>query len=63
MKRYDTVVGAFVQQAMPLYTNLTAAIYQQRQDTQIEYLWPGFTLLSNKADISDIDFSKINPNI
>jgi hypothetical protein len=27
MKRYDTVVGAFVQQAMPLYTSLTAAIY------------------------------------
>ena len=40
-----------------LDNNLAAALYQQRQDTQIEYLWPGFTILSNKADISDIDFS------
>ena len=40
-----------------LDNNLAAAVYQQRQNTEIEYLWPGFTILSNKANISDIDFS------
>ena len=40
-----------------LEDNLAAGLYQQRQDTQIEYLCPIFTLISNKANISDIDFS------
>lgn len=40
-----------------LEDNLAAGIYQQRQDTQIEYLCAIFTLISNKANISDIDFS------
>ena len=32
-------------------------IYQQRQNTEIEYLCPIFTILTNKVDLSDIDFS------
>lgn len=40
-----------------LKDNDSAALYQQRQDTQIEYFCPIFTMISDKVDISDINFA------
>lgn len=35
----------------------SAAMYQQRQGTKIEYFCPIFTIISDKVDITDINFS------